>query len=369
MNTTAYLTVSSLKMFIRNKQAVFFTLFVPIIIMSVFGVIGFDRVPKINVGIVVSSPTPATQEFITRLKDVSAFEVAEGSAESEQEALSKGDRAVVLMIPDSLIPTPDRAGAIPEKQTIRALTNVGEQQQAQTAMTILSQLLDKTTLAIAQAPALFEIQTEEVNARNVRYIDFLLPGIVALAVMQMSTFSVAFVFVDYKEKGILKRLLATPMKPYQFITANIVTRLIAALAQTIILIALGILIFKSQVIGSYPLMLLIAALGGMMFLGLGFTISGIAKTVDAVPAIANLIVFPMMFLGGVFFPTDSMPDWLQRVVQYLPLTYFSHALREVMARGSTITQIAPDIYAMIAWAVALLVLANISFSFEEKRAG
>lgn len=357
-------------MFIRNRQAVFFTLFVPMIIMSVFGVIGFDRVPKISVGIVSASPTPPTQEFIGRLKEISAFEIREGNEKAERQALAQGERAVLFFIPDALIPSLDGSErTAPAKQTIHALKNVGEQQQAQTAITILSQLLDKTTLAIANVPALFDIQSEEVNARNLKYIDFLLPGVVALAVMQMSTFSVAFLFVDYKEKGILKRLLATPMKPYQFIIANIITRLIAALAQTIILVAMGILIFHSQVVGSYPLMLLIAALGGMMFLGLGFTISGIAKTVDAVPAIANLIVFPMMFLGGVFFPTDSMPDWLQRVVHYLPLTYFSHALREVMARGAHFSQISTDLYGMVVWAVALLILANISFSFEEKRAG
>lgn len=366
MNTTATLTIAAMKMFLRNRQALFFTLIMPIIIMSLLGLVGFDQAPKIQVGVVAPAPTPPTAQFITQLTDISAFDVSQGSEADERKKLEEGDRDVVVIVPDALIPAPT-PGAIPRTQTLTVLKNVGQEQQAQTAITILSQILDKTTLAIANAPKLFELTTEAVNARNTKYIDFLVPGIVALAVMQMAVFSVAFVFVDYKEKGILKRLLATPMKPHQFITANVITRLLAALVQTMILIAMGVLVFKSQVVGSYALVLLVAILGGVMFLGLGFTISGIAKTVDAVPAIANLLVFPMMFLGGVFFPVEAMPDWLQGIVHYLPLTFFSHALREVMARGATFADIASDLSWMMAWAVVLIVLANISFRFEEKR--
>ncbi len=366
MKTTPTLTLSAIKMFVRNRQALFFTLFIPVVIMTIFGLIGFDNVPKIDVGLVSDNPTPATQQFINQIKQVSAFTVQTGPEPDERAALAKGERALVLLIPSDLIPAPD-AKAPPSTKTITALTNVGEQQQSQTALSIVSQMLDKTTLVLTQAPTLFELKTEEISARNLKYIDFLLPGIVAMAIMQMAVFSVAFVFVDYKEKGILKRLLATPMKPYQFVTANVITRLLVALAQSAVLIALGVWLYHSHVYGSYWLVLLISTLGGIMFLGLGFTISGIAKTVDAVPAIANLIVFPMLFLGGVFFPTDAMPIWLQHIVQYLPLSYFSNALREVMANGAGFSVIAYDVYWMAGWAAVLVVLAMLTFRLEERR--
>jgi len=381
MNTTFTLTKSAIKMFLRNKQSLFFTLFMPVMIMVIFGFIGFDRVPKIDMGIVANNPSQPTQQFIDQLKQISAFQVTTGTLDNERNALQKGERAVVIEIPDNLIPdlvvgqgqpAPSAAQkqVAPQltKQTIAVLQNIGQQQQAQTATTILSQMLDKTTLAISQAPDLFEIKTEAINARNVKYIDFLLPGILAMAIMQMSVFSVAFVFADYKEKGILRRLIATPMKPYQFVTANVITRLLIALAQTAILIALGVLLLKAHVIGSYFLILLIAILGGIMFLGLGFTISGIAKTVDSVPAIANLIVFPMLFLSGIFFPTNAMPNWLQHVVQYLPLTYFANAMREVMANGAVFLDIWKDLAWMGGWVVVLITLAIFTFGFEQKRA-
>lgn len=364
--TTLHLTVATIKMYFRNRQSLFFTLFIPIVLMTIFGLIGFDRVPQIKVGVVQAAPNAATQQFVDGLKNISAFDVTVGKESDERAALEKGERAVVLLLPDALFPDP-AALNLPGKQTLKVLTNVGQQQQAGTAVTILSQSLDKATIAMSGVGELFALETEAVNARNQRYIDFLLPGIVAMAIMQMAVFSVSFVFVDYKERGILKRLLATPIKPLQFVTANVITRLLVALMQAAVLVGMGILIFHSQVIGSYWLILLIAILGGVMFLGLGFTISGIAKTVDAVPAIANLIVFPMLFLGGVFFPTDAMPVWLQRVVTYLPLSYFSHALRDVMANGASIGAVTHDLYWMLGWSVVLVSLAMLTFRFEERR--
>jgi ABC-2 type transport system permease protein len=366
MYTLFKLTASSIKMFLRNRQAVFFTLFMPIIIMSVFGLLGLDNIPKTNVGIALTAPpTEGTKRIIEQLKQISAFDIHEDVEFKERQALLDGDRSIVLIFPGDLIPEDPSQMVV--KQTVIALLNVGEMSQAQTALSVVNQFLDKTTIALSNAPQLFEVKTEEVNARNLKYFDFLLPGVVALAIMQMSVFSVAFVFVDYKEKGILKRLLATPMKPYHFVTSNVITRLLVAVIQSLILIGVGTLLFQAQVIGSYWLMLLCIMLGAVMFLGMGFVISGLAKTVEAVPAIANLIVFPMLFLGGTFFPTSSMPNWLQKVVNFMPLTHLSHSLREIMNRGAGFEDIQTDIFWMLGWAVVLVVLATFTFGLEEKR--
>lgn len=366
MSTILTLTSAAAKMLVRNKQSLFFALFMPTIIMTIFGFIGFDKVPPTNVGVVAVSPNAATQKLIAGLEEISAFKIYRGSEAEERAALEKGDRAAVVLMPDALLPDAV-AQTAPTKQDVRVLTNVSQQQQAGIVISVLTQMLDKTTLAVVQAPQLFEIKTEEINSQNVRYIDFLLPGIIAMSIMQMAIFSVAFVFVDYKEKGILKRLVASPLKPYQFVIANVSVRLVMALVQAAILMALGLYLLHAQVVGSYWLVGLVAFLGSLMFLGLGFTISGFARTVETVPAIANIVAFPMLFLSGVFYPVDAMPGWMQSIVQFLPLTYFAHALREVMTKGVGIGAIATDIYWMLGWAVVLIALANVTFSFEEKQ--
>lgn len=365
--TTRILTIAALKMFLRNRQALFFTLFMPFIFIGIFGLIGFDRVPKIDIGIITNQPDQPTTAFLESLKEIEALEIIRGQESDERAALADGERAVVMIVPDNLFPDPNNPSPVP--QTITVLKNVSQEQQAQTGLTIINQLLDKTTLRVANAPTLFQLDVKNINAKDVRYIDFLVPGIVAMSIMQMAVFSVAFVFTDYKEKGILKRLLATPMRPYQFVSAQVVTRLLVAVFQALILLTFGALIFNTQVYGAWWLIGLFVVLGGAMFLGLGFTISGIAKTVDAVPAIANLVVFPMLFLSGVFFPTSSMPAWLQSIVTFFPLHPFAIGLREVVANGVGIADVATQLYAMIAWAVGMVALAIFTFRFEEKRIG
>lgn len=368
--TTRILTISSIKMFVRNRQALFFTLFMPLIIMTIFGLIGFDKLPTIKIGAVVSEPTAGTAKFIETLKEIPNLELTLGHEAGEREALKRNDRAAVFVFPSDLITDVPPVGNRPQQSSpkiVTVLENVAQQQYAKTAETILNQALDKTALVMAGAPKFFELKPEDVSVKKTRYIDFLLPGIVGLALMQMAVFSVAFIFTDYKEKGILKRLIATPMKPSQFLTANVITRLMVALVQSAVLITVGILLYKTHIYGAWWLIALIATLGAIMFLGLGFAISGLAKTVDAVPAIANLIVFPMLFLGGTFFPIDTMPVWLQHVVQFLPLQYLTHSLREVMANGAGLGAVATDLYWMLGWSALMVFLANLTFGFEEKR--
>jgi ABC-2 type transport system permease protein len=364
--TIRKLTIASLKMFVRNKQSLFFTLFMPFIFIGIFGLVGFDKQQQIDLGVVASNPTLSTQAFLKSLGEISAFHVHTGTEADERTALQKGDRAVVMLVPDALFPDPT-AKTVPKAQSVTILKNVAYEQQAQTALVILSQLFDKTTLQVAKAPMLFSLDVQSINAKKVRYIDFLLPGIVAMSIMQMAVFSVAFVFTDYKEKGILKRLLATPMKPQDFVASQVITRLIVAVTQATVLLGFGALIFKSHIYGNPLLILLTTLLGGIMFLGLGFTISGLSKTVDAVPAIANIIVFPMLFLSGIFFPTGGMPNWLQHVVVYLPLQPFAKAMREIVGNGAGFSAIKGELAWVTGWAIVLVALAVVTFRWEEKR--
>ncbi len=378
MFTTFKLTIAALKMFLRSRQALFFTLFMPFFIMIIFGYIGFDKPQKIDVGLVVQNPTEQTQKFIDQIKEFQTFSIHEGVLEDEKTQLAEGNRAIVLDVPSdfmdvstkSIQPQCIKAPCLPSinaiPKEITAYTNEGQAPQAQTVISVLSQFLDKTTLQAAKAPTLFKIDQVSVDSRNLRYIEFLLPGLIAMSVMQMAVFSVAFLFTQYKEKGVLKRLAATPMQPWQFVSANAITRLMVSVFQAAIFVGMGLILFKIHIQGSYFLLLLCVVLGALMFLGLGFTISGLAKTVDSVPVFANLIVFPMLFLGGTFFPITGMPGWLQNVAKFLPLTYLSTSMRDVMTKGSHFWDIKGDLLGMVIWAAILITLATITFSFQEK---
>ncbi len=283
---------------------------------------------------------------------------------SELASLSEGNRTAVIDLPDDLLSPLN--GSTPRELIV--YVNAGRPLEAQMAMGFLNQFVDHASLAAANAPSLFTIKQQSVSAHNSRYIEFLLPGVIAMSIMQMSVFSVAFVFARYKEQGILKRLMATPMRPYQFVTANIITRLFMAVAQAALFVALGIAHFHIHIAGSYALLAACVILGSLMFLGLGFSVSGLAKTVETVPVLANIVVFPMLFAGNVFFSIANMPPWLQSIAGYLPLTFFSSAMRGVMTNGAGPLAIKKELIGMIAWSALLITLATITFRFQEREA-
>ena len=275
MHCTYTLTVACLKMFLRNRQALFFSLFMPVTILLIFGSIDFDSPAKLKIGLVVHHPSPPTARFVEALRSAEVLTTKVGTLEAELAELKGGNRTAVLEIPDNLFSPGDDAGP----GQIAVYLNSGRPMEGQMAMAMLNQFAYRALSSSVNVPPLFTIKEQAVEARNFRYIDFLLPGVMAMSIMQMSVFSVAFVFARYKEQGILKRLLATPMRPHQFVTANIITRLFMAVAQAFLFIVLGVAWFHVPIVGAYWLLAVCVVLGSLMFLGLGFTVSGLSKNI------------------------------------------------------------------------------------------
>ncbi len=361
MYTFFKLVQVELKMFLRNRQALFFTLFMPLFIMLIFGYIGFDKPQKIDVGLVTHAPNTETAQFVEAVRQFPTFTVHEDTLDAERSQLDQGNRAAVIDVQDDLLVLGQKT---PKELTV--YTNASKAGEAQAVISILNQAVSQMTIAASGQQPIVTVSAQEINAHNLRYIEFLLPGLIALSIMQMAVFSVAFVFTQYKEKGVLKRLLATPMKPIHFVLSNAIVRLMISIAQAAIFIIIGLVLFKVHVVGSYFLLFVVVALGAFTFLGLGFTISGLAKTTDAVPVFANLTVFPMMFLGGTFFAVDSMPGWLQVIAHALPLTFFSDAVREIMTKGTGIAGLGTDFLGLIVWSAILYTLATFTFRIQER---
>ncbi|HUB26189.1 MAG TPA: ABC transporter permease [Tepidisphaeraceae bacterium] len=359
MYCTYTLTISCLKMFLRNRQAIFFSLFMPTMILFIFGSMGGDSSRKLQIGLVTHSPDAATAILLDHLRAIPAFIIYDGSLSAELDEMSRGNRTAVVDVPDHLM-----SAAKSRRPQLSVYANAGQPIESGTVMSILNQFAEKAAMSVAGIDPLFAIHQQSVTAHNFRYIEFLLPGIIAMAVMQMSVFSVAFVFAQYREKGVLKRLLATPMRPYQFVTANIITRLLMSVAQAAIFVVMGVKFFHVPMAGSYWLLAVCVVLGALMFLGLGFTVSGLSKDLETVPVLANITVFPMLFLGNVFFSASNLPNWMQPVADHLPLTYFANAMRSVITHGLGAAEIKHELIGMTIWAALLITLATATFRFS-----
>jgi ABC-2 type transport system permease protein len=357
-NPTWVLTMASLKMWFRDRQALFWSLFLPLTLMVIFGVLNFGSLGRIDLGIVDHSNNQASQGLVSLLKSIDAFSVSlDGTEESERQALADGNRDLVVIIPANFGPS-DAPVAL------QVLYNQGRAREAQVGQTILRQVLDELTFALTDASRLFVINAQPVDSRNLRFIDFLMPGIVAMAIMQMGLFSVAFAFVQLKKQGILRRLLATPIQPASFLFAQVFTRLVVSILQTLVLIGVAVLFFDVQLVGNILVVLLLALIGGAVFISMGFAISGWAKSEEVAAPIANVIALPMMFLSGVFFPREAMPQVLQLVTDYLPLTYLAEALRNVAIDGATLWSQWLNLAGLAVWLAFCFVVAVRLFRWE-----
>jgi ABC-2 type transport system permease protein len=348
------LFVASVKMFVRNRVAVFFSLFLPLLIMLIFGVLNFEGSTSVSLGIVDEAGTPTSGGLVSAIEGVETFEVTTGARDAELTALEEGDREMVLVIPAGWGESQDAAG-------LTAYAAAGAQQDAQIGALILNSLV--TQFVFGGQGGEPPISVETVNSRDLGYIDFLVPGILGLTIMQLGIFGVAFGFVQLKRTGALRRLFATPTPPGYFLAAQIASRLLLGLAQVGILLGIG-LWFGLNLVGSVLLLLAVAAFGAVIFLAVGFSVAGWARNEDQAAPVANLISLPMMFLSGTFFPRDAMPEFLRVVTEFMPLTYLNHALRTIANEGAGVAEIGGDLLGMAVWAVIAFVVAVRLFSWE-----
>lgn len=366
-------------MFFREKTAIFFSLFIPIMLMGIFGFLNTGSGIKFNVGVVDNANNQASRQVVEVLGKISAFKVETGTQDAETAKLKEAKLSYVLIIPKDFggnfasastklqqIPSNLSGGTLqvaPEKIDIYydASQNPAN---VQVGFTIFDKVFDGYTHQIARVPNLFEIKQLSIAGTDLRYIDFVIPGLVAMSVMQLSIFAVTGQIVSWRERGILKRLLATPIHPSVIIFSQIISRLIITFMQAMLLIGMGIVLFNLHIIGSIGLVVGLIVMGGLIFLSMGFALSGIATTQNVVAALANVFVFPQMLLSGIFFPREALPDWLNRITAFFPLTYFADALRQVMVKGADIYAIRSDFLGLSVWAVIMFILAIKMFRWE-----
>ncbi len=357
------LTVASTKMYFRNKSAVFFTLFLPLAFVGIFGLLSQSGQSKFNLDVTNKSQTELSKSVVGALKKVDAFKVEEVSEAQAAENLGKGKIDLQVIIPEDFGRT-DPATQRPAPSKVITHFNAGKPQNGQAANLVLGQIVAGLNAQLTQSPQIISVAGSGVKTNNLGTIDFLLPGILAMSIMQLGIFSVAFAFVSMKSTGMLRRIQATPTHPLNFVVAQGATRLLVGLLQVLLLTVLGMWLFGFHLLGSWVTFLLITILGTLVFLGFGFMVAGWAKDENQAAPIANLISFPMLFLSGVFFSRDAFPSWLKTVTDFFPLTYLADAMRRIANEGAHLTQLGGEVLGLAVWGLITFVVAVKVFKWE-----
>jgi ABC transporter DrrB family efflux protein len=205
---------------------------------------------------------------------------------------------------------------------------------------------------------------EPVSGAALRYIDWLFPGILGMNMMFSCLIGVGYVVLRYRKSGFLKRLHATPLSAFEFLAAQVLSRLTLILFVTVILYAgIGAIIgFRSA--GSVALLLLLGIAGALSMIALGLTIAARFSSEELVGGLLNLLIWPMMLLSGIWFSLEGSPRWVRWVAQVFPLTELLDAARAVMLDGAGLAQIAPQLLYLAGTTLAFLAFGAWSFRWR-----
>ena len=209
------------------------------------------------------------------------------------------------------------------------------------------------------------MERNTVSGREIRYIDWLIPGVLGMNFMFGALFGIGYVIVRYRKNGVLKRIQVTPVTPLQFLTAQILSRLFILMTSGIIVYVGCDLLFGFVMLGSYLNLLIVGFVGAFAMISMGLIISSRTASEELANGLLNLLSFPMMLLSEVWFSLDDAPGWLHAISNCLPLTHMVKAAREIMLNGAGLGDVGNHIWVLVIMCVVFLIIASALFRWNE----
>lgn len=366
------LYLASLREFMRDTSALFWTLAFPVMFIIIFGIIFTnDGDIEFDVGLVNEDGT-ASQIMVDGFQQVEAFQLHQGSRDAELDALAEGERAAVIIIPagtgaqiEASFTELTGAAARANPAQLEVYYDAADQSSSQIVLDVIDKVVAGMNAGITGVPPVVAVDARRMAADDMRSIDYLLPGVLAMSLMQLGLFGTAGPLVALREKQVLRRMGATPLSKTTMLGTQVALRLTTAFVQTGVIVVVGSLLFNVRIEwANLPAILGVVALGATMFIIMGYFISGLAKTEEAVQGIISLPNFIFMFLSGIFFPVEMMPDWIRPLVDVIPLTYLGDALRHTMIEAGYEFSMLTNVVVLGVWLVVCAVLAVRFFRWE-----
>jgi ABC-2 type transport system permease protein len=339
--------------FVRDRTALFFTILFPLMFLVVFGGLmknqGVSRSKVIEVGqvaVIDQVPAEAKAELAKVLEVTKMADPAKAL-----DAVRKGDYAAAI----------EQHG-----DTVVVHYSAADQVRAGTVQGVFDRLVQQSNLALSATPARLKLDAQQVEDRSLKAIQFVTPGLLGWAIATGATFGAALTLVTWRQKRILRRLRLSPVSTVSVIGARVGVSVGVALAQTAIFLGVAMTPFFGLKLSSYWWMSIpVVLVGTLAFLSIGLLAGAWAKTQEAANMIAQLVVLPMAFLSGSFFPLDGAPKWLQNVAEIFPLRHMNQALLDVMVRGKGPASVLPELGILAGFAIVVSLLAARLFRWDD----
>ena len=366
------LLAATFKMTVRNRQALFWLFVFPVMLMALYVVAfsGGQAEPKL--GLIDLDNSSMSRQVTKGFKTAKIIKLSEPKSVKEgKEKLKKGDLDGVIVLGAGLSSDVAKvlaarpgsvAGGSPAK--IDLYFDPSNTFVSEVTKGLVGNVISSVDRSASGAPVLMQLRSHSVRQRNLRYIDFLVPGIIAMTLMNSAMFGLGGTIVNYRERGILRRLKVTPQPLALFVGAQIANQLIFSVIRAVLLIAVARALFGVTVVGNWFLLFLVVIVGSLAFVTIAFAIASFAKNREIADTLGNLISMPMMFLGGVFFPTDGAPSWIKPLINAMPLKYLADAMRGVMIKGDAFSTIQTDLLVLVGVTLVFFVISSKLWRWE-----
>jgi ABC-2 type transport system permease protein len=363
--TVAVFTKLSTKRFFRDSLALFFGIAFPLIFLFVFGSLTGNNNVSFKVALINESDSQFSQQFEKNVTKGGVVKIDKEASQSMSAAKGKISKSQI----DGIIVLPKDFGTVQDSQDYpsgkaQVIYNKSSSGTGETLTSILQGEFKEVNAKFVTIPEPFTVQAQELNEKNLSAFDYTFAGLLGFSIIGMGIFGPVNVFPELKKQGILRRLRTTPIQTWQYFLATMfsssITGIVAILAQFLV----AITVFNLKVDGSYLEIFLFTIFSIFMILGIGLAIGGWAKNERQAAPLSNIIVFPMLFLSGTFFPRFGMPEWLQQVTNFLPLTPVIDGLRLLTTEGKHLVDLGPQLGIMAVWFVVIYVIAFRVFRWE-----
>ncbi|GAB3677908.1 ABC transporter permease [Angustibacter aerolatus] len=335
-----------LRSFFRDRTALFFTFFFPLMFLVVFGLIFANPgAAKTTVGVVGGG------QLIDNLPSQVLTPKRFATLDEGVAAVRKGELAAVLQQQGDVL-------------VVRYAAS--DQVKAATINGVLSSVVDRGNVAASGAAPRLRLDTHQVEDQSLQPIQFTTGGILSWGVATSAAFGAALTIVSWRKKQLLRRVRLSPAPVWTVVVARVGVSLVVALVQAAIYVGVALTPpFGLQLADSWWLALPVLICGTLSFLSIGLLVGSIAKTEEAASAMANFIVLPMAFLSGTFFDISAAPAWLRGVSQVFPLRHMNDAMLDVLARGQGFSAIWTECLVLLGFAVVLTAIATRVFRWDD----
>lgn len=351
-----------IKRLFRDKVAIFFVFVFPLIFLLIFGSIFRGDGASFNIAVFNESQTEVAKGFETEVKKTSSIKVKDAlNLEDAKTMMGRGELDSIIQIPENF-GQPDQNGK-PSGNVI-VYFEESSPQAGQTFASLIQGLISEFNLHLMHERTPLGVTAQPTKTTGLETFDYTFSGILGFTLLSLGIFGPTTVFPRLKQRGVLRRYQTTTIKIWQYFVGNVISNAAVGMLALILMFTAAVVVFDLNMRGSYLNLAIIVLLGVTMLFGIGLALGGWAKNENQAAPLAQLVTLPMMFLSGVFFPTFLMPEFLQKITQFIPLTPIIDSVRLIITENASLPDLGPQLAVIGSWTVIIYIVAFKMFRWE-----